>query len=281
VKSFVVEVALRSHIGSRPVNEDCLAVRQKGGFWCLVLSDGAGGHGNGEVAARLVVERIISGFRSRPPTDVRDLSELLLDAHDAVVAGQKEIGSVNTRYAMHATVVVLLIDTNTGVALWGHVGDSRLYLWREGTLSCVTRDDSVLQSMLDTGLVDPERIKKLRNRGVLLAALGSAEEAQPHVCGPLELQESDAFLLCSDGWWGSLEAEQLSKQLGAAATPDEWLDNMSDCTRNHADPRQDNYSAIACWIKQVVEAHEPADVAAEPDTLWPQPIAPTRPLPSE
>jgi serine/threonine protein phosphatase PrpC len=276
VKSFVVQVALRSHIGSRPVNEDCLAVREERGFWCLVLSDGAGGHGNGEVAARLVVERVISGFRSRPPTDIRDLSELLLDAHDAVVAGQREMGAINTRSAMHATVVVLLIDTTTGVALWGHVGDSRLYLWRAGTLSSVTRDDSVLQSLLDTGLVDPERIKNLRHRGVLLAALGSAEEAKPHVCGPLELQESDVFLLCSDGWWGGLEPEELSTLLSSATTPEEWLDSMSGLARNKDDPRQDNYSAIACWIVNAVETHEPADAAAEPDTLWPQPPDRTR-----
>jgi PPM family protein phosphatase len=279
VKSFVVEVALRSYIGSRPVNEDCVAVRQERGFCCLVLSDGAGGHGNGEVAARLVVERVISGFRSRPPTDIRDLSELLLDAHDAVVAGQREMGSVNTRSAMHATVVVLLIDTTTGVAMWGHVGDSRLYLWREGTLNSVTRDDSVLQSVLDAGVVDPERIKTLRHRGVLLAALGSAEEAQPHVCGPLELQESDVFLLCSDGWWGSLEPQELSTLLSTASTPEEWLESMSNCARNHADPRQDNYSAIACWIMRAVETHEPADAAADADTLWPQPVDRTRPLP--
>jgi serine/threonine protein phosphatase PrpC len=271
VKSFVVQVAVRSYIGSRLVNEDCIAVREERGFWCLVLSDGAGGHGNGEVAAHLVVQRVISGFRSRPPTDPHDLSELLLDAHDAVVAGQREMGSLNTRSAMHATVVVLLIDTTNGVALWGHVGDSRLYLWREGTLNSVTRDDSVLQSVLDTGVVDAERIKKLKSRGVLLAALGSAEEAQPHVSGPLQLQPSDAFLLCSDGWWSSLEAEALSKLLSSAATPEGWLDSMSDVTSQQADPRQDNYSAIACWIVSEAEAHAAVDCATEADTLWPRP----------
>jgi serine/threonine protein phosphatase PrpC len=262
MKPFVVQVALRSYIGSRAVNEDCLAVRHEKGFWCLVLSDGAGGHGNGEVASQLVVQRVISGFRCRPPTDVHDLSELLLDAHDAVVAGQREMGSANTRSAMHATVVVLLIDTTTGSALWGHVGDSRLYLWREGTLNSVTRDDSVLQSVLDAGLMDAERIKKVKNRGVLLAALGSAEEAQPHVSGPFQLQPSDTFLLCSDGWWGGLEPEDLSTLLSSASTPEEWLDGMSDVTEKQADPRQDNYSAIACWIGVEAETHEAVDAAA-------------------
>jgi serine/threonine protein phosphatase PrpC len=212
------------------------------------------------------------------------LSELLLDAHDAVVAGQREMGAVDTKSAMHATVVVLLIDTTKGVALWGHVGDSRLYLWREGTLTSVTRDDSVLQSVLDTGLVDAERIKKLKSRGVLLAALGSAEEARPHVSGPLELKPSDSFLLCTDGWWGSLEPEDLSTSLSAASTPDEWLDSMCNLTERQADPRQDNYSAIACWIADEAESTESADCAteatdcgadapdgpAEADTVWPR-----------
>jgi serine/threonine protein phosphatase PrpC len=87
----------------------------------------------------------------------------------------------------------------------------------------------------------------------------------------LQLQPSDAFLLCSDGWWSSVEAEALSKLLGSAATPEGWLDSMSDVTRQQADPRQDNYSAIACWIVNEAEAHAAVDCATEADTLWPRP----------
>jgi serine/threonine protein phosphatase PrpC len=248
MKPFAVQVAQRSCIGSRSRNEDFLAIEHLRGNWCLALSDGAGGHGDGARAAQLAVERILSGFRSRPPVDARDLAELVLDAHDAVVAGQREISATPVRSAMHATVVVLLIDTSAGLALWGHVGDSRLYQWREGRLNTVTRDDSVLQSVLDTGLVDAARMHEVPNRGVLLAALGSAEEAVPHVSEPFELQHADAFLLCSDGWWSGLEPQVISKLLADAPTPDGWLDAMIATRLEQADPRQDNYSAIACWI---------------------------------
>jgi PPM family protein phosphatase len=258
MNSLGLQIAQRTGIGSRSRNEDCLAVEHVRGQWCLVLSDGAGGHGNGRLAAQLVVERVLAGFRCRPPADARDLSELLLDAHDAVVAGQREMGVTSARVAMHATVVMLLIDTSRRVALWGHVGDSRLYLWRNGRLNTVTRDDSVAQSVLDTGLVDPARMSNLRNRGVLLAALGSVEEAEPHVSGPFELQRSDAFLLCSDGWWGGLESQIISKALTDAASPEEWLGAMVDRMLQHADPRQDNYSAIACWIDESVKASQAA-----------------------
>jgi serine/threonine protein phosphatase PrpC len=248
MKPFAVQVAQRTCIGSRSRNEDFIAIEHLRGHWCFALSDGAGGHGDGARAAQLAVERILSGFRSRPPVDAGDLSELVLDAHDAVVAGQRQITPTPALSAMHTTVVVLMIDTSEGVAFWGHVGDSRLYQWREGRLNTVTRDDSVLQSVLDTGLVDAARMRKIPNRGVLLAALGSAEEAVPHVSGPLELQRSDAFLLCSDGWWNGFEPQVFSKLLRGASTPEGWLDAMIALRLEDADPQQDNYSAIACWI---------------------------------
>ena len=260
--SFAVQVAQRTCTGSRSRNEDCIAVDHQGPHWCLVLSDGAGGHGHGAEAARRVVERVVAGFRTRPPADALDLSELLLDAHDAVIAGQREMGTSSVKSSMHATVVVLLIDTSKGVALWGHVGDSLLYLWREGRLNTVTRDDSVLQSVLDTGLVDLTSMNKMSNRGALLAALGSADEIEPHVAGPFALHRSDALLLCSDGWWGGLDFETLSESLAHAATPESWLDAMIDLTQQRADPRQDNYSAIAVWIGDSVGSHA-AESAAD------------------
>jgi len=251
-----VQVAQRTCIGARSRNEDCIAVEQQGNHWCLVLSDGAGGHGEGARAAQLAVARVIAGFRSRPPTDGRDLSELLLDAHDAVVAGRRQMAGTSDAEAMYTTVVALVIDTVKAVALWGHVGDSRLYQWRAGRLNSVTRDDSVLQSVLDTGLVDAERMQHIRHRGVLLAALGSPEEASPHVSDPCALERADAFLLCSDGWWGGLDSPLISRLLAEASTPEEWLEAMAALTLEHADPRQDNYSAIACWIGEASEAAE-------------------------
>lgn len=254
MKRFAVQVAQRSCIGARSRNEDCLAVEHCGGYWCLALSDGAGGHDDGARAAQLAVARVIAGFRSRPPVDGRDLSELLLDAHDAVVAGQRERPVSAGATPMHATVVVLVIDTSRGLALWGHVGDSRLYQWRAGRLNAVTRDDSLLQWVLDTGLVDAARMQTMPNRAVLLAALGSVEEAAPHVLERFELERADAFLLCSDGWWGALDPQTISALLAQASSPGEWLDAMMDLTLQRADPRQDNFSAIACWIGESLDA---------------------------
>ena len=277
MRRVALQFAQHSCIGARARNEDCLAIEHQRGHWCLVLSDGAGGHGDGARAARVVVERVLAGFRSRPPADGRDLSELLLDAHDAVVRAQRERGTVAAPSAMHATVVVLTVDTLNGIALWGHVGDSRLYRWRNGQLRGITRDDSLAQWVLNTGLVDAARTAHMPNRGVLLAALGSEEDVSPQVSESFKLKPADAFLLCSDGWWGGLNSQLISQLLADANTPEEWLHAMSARTLAQADPRQDNYSAIACWIEEPRAAGEAepareADCGCEAETRPPRSI---------
>ena len=244
-----VRVSQRSCTGAREHNEDCVGVDHIGGHWCMVMSDGAGGHRDGALASRLVVDRILAGFRSRPPIDGPDLGELMLDAHDGVIAAQRARGVTDRAGAMHATAVVLLVDAAKRSALWGHVGDSRLYLLREGSASALTRDDSVLQWMVDAGFWQPGQLQAHPQRNQLMAALGADEGIEPHVSEhPFELHEGDAFLLCSDGWWSSVTDREIERHHIPAATPDDWLDTMVGCVTARADPRQDNFSAIGCWI---------------------------------
>jgi len=266
VNALPIRVAQVSCIGARSGNEDDLAIERGPAHSCLVLSDGAGGHSDGALASRIVVERVLEGFRSRPPHDPADLAELLLDAHDAVVAGQRERRKTHPRSGMYATVVVLVIDQAGGRAMWGHVGDSRLYHWRAGRLVSVTRDDSVLQAMIDTGAVDAARMQDVAHSGVLLAALGSGEEIEPNVEGPIELCDGDAFLLCSDGWWSGLDPGSIARALASSATPEEWLEAMRRRVAERADPRQDNHSAIACWLG---ERPAVAPIEDELDTVAP------------
>jgi len=250
-----VRIAQRSCTGAREHNEDRLGVECTRGHWCLVLSDGAGGHRDGAIASRLVVDRVLEGSRCRPPIDGADLAELLLDAHDGLIAAQRERGSASRTDAMHATVVVLLLDTNSGLALWGHVGDSRLYLLRGGRAFALTRDDSLIQVILDSGLFRPEELEGQGLHSQLTAALGAHEGVEPHVCdGRFEFRDGDAFLLCSDGWWGSVTEAMMVDLLATATTAEEWLDAMVASATLKANPAQDNFSAIGCWIGDPTEA---------------------------
>ena len=151
---LAIQLASRSEVGGRTNNEDHLQHGELGTGWYAALADGAGGHSNGahaaEVAVRVAVQQL--GQRAgRQPLQPADLVDSVLNAHDRL--NREQLG-LRGRQRMHATLVLLWIDKARQQALWSHAGDSRLYLLRHGRVAEVTRDDSVVQGMVDAGLLD-------------------------------------------------------------------------------------------------------------------------------
>ena len=99
---------------------------------------------------------------------------------------------------------------------------------------------------------------------ILLAALGMQENLEPHTLTQAEpLDDGDAFLLCTDGWWGALTDTQLTGTLNSASTPRDWLVAMRELIIAQAAPGQDNFSAIAVWVSNPAgTAQWPADADA-------------------
>jgi len=242
-----VRAAMRSIVGKRSENEDKVAVERAGEDWVCVLSDGAGGHGGGAIASEVAVGRILDGFQARPARDPSDLRELILDAHDAVVSAQNRVQGAGAQ--MHATVVVLALNTASQSAIWGHVGDSRLYFLRGGRIQSVTHDDSVVQWMVDAGMIGTFEARDHPRKNFLFAALGMSEEVAPRMSEDANAIEiGDAFLLCSDGWWEALANQAIEAALAGSRSEDEWLDRMAEAVAAHGKQNQDNYSAIGVWI---------------------------------
>jgi len=242
-----VQAAARTFVGGRSHNEDAVGFESVKADWCCVVSDGAGGHEGGAIASTVAVECILTGFRARPVHDPDDLRELILDAHDAVVAAQRQ-RPANTGQ-MQATVVVLVIDANVRQAIWGHVGDSRLYLLRRGRIFAITRDDSVVQWMVESGFIEREAARSHPDKNRLFAALGMVDDIHPRISGPPSmLEDGDALLLCSDGWWEYLEDADIEGTFVHAHSPADWLDAMVQLVAARGKPMQDNYSAVGVWV---------------------------------
>jgi PPM family protein phosphatase len=240
-----VEIAARSEVGGRSRNEDDLRFGQ-GATWCYaVLADGAGGHRDGALAAALVVGTIAERMRAEPQATPELLSQWVHDAHAAL--GGQQAGDGLER--MHATVVALWVDVDGELALWSHVGDSRLYMLRRGRVCHVTRDDSVVQQMLDAGFITPHEARDHPGRNQLVSAMGVEGAVEPHTVDEAQaIQDGDAFLLCSDGWWDALDGVRIEDTFAAARSADDWLGLMQSDVQLAARPRQDNFSAIAVWI---------------------------------
>lgn len=244
-----LDIAVLSRPGGRPRNEDACGYTMSDTGCCWVVSDGAGGHGGGDVASRTVVGNIVREFSWSPVVSAEAIATLIRGANLAVLVKQKTRPELHD---MRATVAVLMIDRSREIALWGHLGDTRIYGFRDGRLWLQSRDHSVLQSMIDAGYGSAALLRSHPRRGVLLHALGGEEQMQPSVAeAPVLLRDGDAFLLCTDGLWEAAEEAVIERLLAGSAGTAEWLAVLEAEVLRRAGPRHDNYSAIAVRVSEM------------------------------
>lgn len=241
-----LSAAMLSRPGDRERNEDAAGFWSDGGHACFALADGAGGHGGGDVASRAAVGAALERFMQGPGCDVALVMELLEVANSAVLIAQ---GRDPVLRDMRSTFVILLVDPIAMRAVWGHVGDSRLYHFRDGMLVARTRDHSVYQAMVDAGFGGHQEQRYLPNRNALLYSLGSGESFVPEVTnGPIHLKAGDAFFLCSDGFWDGLEVEALAGAQRESSSTSDWLQRSESALLGSPAGQRDNYSAIAVGL---------------------------------
>jgi serine/threonine protein phosphatase PrpC len=236
-----LETAVVSMPGTYAVNEDAAGEAAATGCALLAVADGLGGHERGEVASRLAVDRVTALFRRRPLLDPEALTELMQAAHRALRDADPGESGLRT------TLTVLVVAGAT--ARWAHVGDSRLYFFQGGTLRTRTRDHSVPEMLLRAGEIRDDEIRHHPDRSRLLQALGQDNDPRVAVSDAVTLTPGDAFLLCSDGWWENVTDREMESLLQGARRPVDWLTRMSEVIVAAAQAPQDNYSAIAAFVR--------------------------------
>jgi serine/threonine protein phosphatase PrpC len=240
-----LEIAVLSRAGGRSTNQDACGFWSGPGVCFCVVADGAGGHRGGDVASKLVVQETLGWFRERHDCSAEAIEAAMRNANEVVVRAQRlneDIGDMRT------TAVVLAVDFEHELATWGHLGDSRLYCFREQEIVMQTRDHSVVQSLVDAGLLDPKDLRTAPDRSKLLAALGDLDGFDPRVTPePFALQDRDKFLLCTDGLWEYVDEAALQATLAGATSAEEWLRLLETEVLARGRKGQDNYSALAVW----------------------------------
>ena len=246
-----IGLAILSRAGGRTYNEDACGHWHSDQHLCCVLADGAGGHGGGDVAAKLAVVHMIGQFSAAPLSQQGEVRELLQETNGVVISHREDAPA---QANMHTTVVSLFIDFQTDQAVWGHAGDSRLYVFRQGQLRQRTVDHSLVQSLVDAGMLQPHEVACHPRRSELLSALG-VEPGDLSIGTSVEpwgVQTGDAFLLCSDGLWEYVSDDQLCASLSEASSPTDWLARLEQQVLAQAatlhKSTHDNYSGIAVWI---------------------------------
>ncbi len=247
---LALEVALMSDRGGRKYNEDACGHWHSRQHLCCVLADGAGGHGGGDIASKLAVQELISRFSQQPSQQAAELDRLLRVTNDVLIS-QRVPGT--PRQDMHSTVVCLVIDFIAHRAHWAHSGDSRMYWFRQGRVLARTRDHSLVQGLVDSGLLAAEDIRTHPKRSELRSALGIAPEVLEVSAGEGgdEVQAGDVFLLCTDGLWEYLDDAVLEQTLLASPNPGAWIGQLASEVRLAAAHKSshDNFSALTVWTR--------------------------------
>ncbi len=247
---LALEVALMTDRGGRKYNEDACGHWHSRRHLCCVLADGAGGHGGGDIASRIAVQELIARFASQPTERAIELDRMLRVTNDVLI-GQRVPGTA--KEDMHSTVVCLVIDFIEHTAHWAHAGDSRMYWFRQGRVRDRTRDHSLVQSLIDSGVLAPEGARGHPKRSELRSALGIATDVLEVTAGDgaEAVEPGDAFLLCTDGVWEYLSDAVLERTLSMSPNPGAWIGELATEVRKAASHKtsHDNFTVLTVWTR--------------------------------
>ena len=234
--------------GDREINEDSIGMTEKDGVSMFALADGLGGHGFGEVASNSVMTSAVECFLDRDNDET--LEETICSCFDySQEMLLKKIKEESKYRDMKTTFVTLMIGEKE--VQWGHIGDSRLYYFKDAKLQSRTLDHSVPQMLVATGEIKEKQIRFHEDRNKLLRVMGTEWESPKYVVEKgLDRNENMTFLLCSDGFWEYITEKEMVKTLKKSKTVEEWVLAMEKIVKkNGYGNNMDNYSAVAVFIR--------------------------------
>jgi PPM family protein phosphatase len=223
----------------------------------FLVADGMGGHAGGDVASAIATNHIKQVDREYDDPEVarEALKAALLEANTALADTVYE----HPELTGMGTTVSAFIRVGDYVAL-AHIGDSRIYLWRDGELSQISTDHTFVQRLVDTGRITEEEAAVHPRRSVLMRVLGDVD-ANPDVDSwILETRPGDRWMLCSDGLSGVVKPELMARVLASPASPKTVADRLLKAALDGGAP--DNVTVIVVDIDRGDQPHEPVTVGS-------------------
>ncbi|KAA0697029.1 serine/threonine-protein phosphatase [Halopseudomonas laoshanensis] len=220
----------------RKRNEDAVLDLPERGLW--VVADGMGGHQNGALASRLIIEEMLE------LPDQLSLDERLLGVRDCLYRVNRLLGHDITVTAdrpdsiMGSTVVMLLAEGERAICVWA--GDSRCYLWRSGRLFQLSRDHCLMQELMEEQQMSEEEAASHPSARALTRAVGANDELMLDVVD-FTVYPGDTLLLCSDGLYQDLSRTAIGDALALDSTEHAVQRLFKEALEG---PARDNISAV-------------------------------------
>lgn len=218
-------VAAGTDIGRvRKGNEDSFYADANEYRGLFIVADGMGGHAAGEIASQMSVHVISTDLESLNDLESSGAMETVsLSLRHANRAVYERSASERDKAGMGSTASVLALAEERFVI--GHLGDSRIYLLRDGQLRQLTHDHSLVQEQVDAGLISEEEARTHKQSNVITRCVGMGWDVEPDVLRG-EVRQADIFLLASDGLTGMVEDWRLHQLLSSRAAPARMVDAL-------------------------------------------------------
>jgi len=238
-------VAAGSDVGRvRKGNEDSFYADANEYRGLFIVADGMGGHAAGEVASQMTVSIISDDLAELNDLESAHALELVSQSvHHANRAVYQRTVEEREKYGMGTTASVLVLADERFII--GHVGDSRIYLLRDGELKQLTHDHSVVQEQLDAGIITPDEARNHRQSNVITRCIGIGGSVEPDLIDG-DVRLGDVFLLASDGLTGMVEDRRLQQLLASRAAPSRVVDAL--IAEANARGGVDNITAVVVRI---------------------------------
>ncbi len=236
----------------RSGNEDNFNVDANNDRGIFIVADGMGGHAAGEVASEMAVQIVLRELAPTTTLDGEAVAKLVADTlrkanraiHDRTITEVDKQGMGTT------ASVLLLSDARYMI---GQVGDSRVYLMRDGALTQLTKDHSYVQEQVDAGFLTPEQARYHPYSNVITRCVGASPDVEPDIYRG-EMRTGDLYLVASDGLTGMVDDRRLGQLLGSRAEPERKVQALISEANGRGG--LDNITAI---IIQVMEAGNGSD----------------------
>ena len=234
----------------RSGNEDNFRFDVNANRGLFIVADGMGGHAAGEVASEMAVELLARELATIPDEGDRERQARISDALRLANKNIHERTIEETeKHGMGTTVSALILKD--GRYFIGQVGDSRVYLLRDGELKQLTKDHSYVQEQVDAGVLTPEQARYHPYSNVITRCVGSASEVQPDTMVG-DVRDGDVFLLATDGLTGMVDDRRLFRLLSSRATPQRVVEAL--IAEANGRGGLDNITAIVVHVLTVDES---------------------------
>lgn len=230
----------------RSGNEDSIFIMPDKQIY--MVADGVGGHNSGELASRMTVGYMAQFVALHPLDGIKsdiELKEYFLQlfkgANDLVF---KKSLSENNNRGMATTAVLCYLRGPMAYVI--NVGDSRAYLVRDGVIRQVTKDHTLVQEMVDQGLITPAEAEERNDKNMITRAIGGEMDVRPDFFA-FEVYPGDTIIMCSDGLYGEVEDEKMAAMASSTVAMHSLSKDLVDAANNHGG--NDNISVVCIRIQ--------------------------------